>query len=409
LNSTEIFALALGLEKPWKISDVEFKIEDNSVKELHLNIAFDKGTKFKDTSGQLCPVYDTIDKKWRHINFFEHKCFIHCKVPRITTSTGKVRLIDVPWSRKNSGFTLLFEALMMALIEKEMPVNKIGSLVKEVPHRIWRIFNYWIKKAYTKDDPSSITKLGIDETSRRKGHNYLTVAVDLDQNRVVHVVEGKDKQTLADIRDYLCDKQTYIGQITQASIDLSPSFMSGINEYFPKAMITFDRFHVVKLLNKAMDNVRKQEYKEHEELKGHKYTFLKNKENLTEKKQDELGDLIKLLPTLGEAYRLKILFNDLWDMPDKKSATEFINLWFEEVQESKIQPFMQFAKTVKAHLSGIINFVETHITNAILESINNKIQHAKRRARGYRNTDNFINMIYFLCGKLKFDYPLYSS
>ena len=91
------------------------------------------------------------------------------------------------------------------------------------------------------------------------------------------------------------------------------------------------------------------------------------------------------------------------------SATKFINLWFKEVQESHIEPFMKFFKTVKSHLSGIINFVETRITNAILESTNNKIQHAKRRARGYRNTDNFINMIYFLCGKLKFDYPLYSS
>jgi transposase len=112
---------------------------------------------------------------------------------------------------------------------------------------------------------------------------------------------------------------------------------------------------------------------------------------------------------LGEAYHLKERFNDLWDMPDKKSATLFINQWFEEVEQSHIPPFMKFARTVKAHLSGIINCVETHITNAILESVNNKIQMAKRRARGYRNLDNFINMIYFLCGKLKFDYLLNSS
>jgi len=94
-------------------------------------------------------------------------------------------------------------------------------------------------------------------------------------------------------------------------------------------------------------------------------------------------------------------------MKDKESATAFISYWMSDVEKSKIQPFMSFAKTVQSHLSGIINFVETGITNAILESINSKIQMAKRRARGYRNTDNFINMIYFLCGKLKFDYPLY--
>ena len=409
MNSTEIFTLALGLKDPWEITDIKITDNEGQIKELHLEIGFKRGSKFKDSHDQLCPIHDTVKKKWRHMNFFEHSSFIHCKVPRIRTSDGKVRLIDVPWSRKNSGFTLLFEALSMSLIESEMPINKIAKLLNVNAHRIWTIFNYWVKQAYAKDDPSQITKIGIDETSKRKGHDYITVAVDLDERRVIHVVEGKNKQTVADIRDYLCDKQTNIKQIEQASIDLSPAFISGISEHFPNASITFDRFHVVKLLNKAMDEVRKLERKEHDRLKGHKYTFLKNKENLSETKQSELAELIKLYPVLGEAYRLKELFNDLWDMPDKKSATLFINQWFEEVEQSHIPPFMKFARTVKAHLSGIINFVETHITNAILESVNNKIQMAKRRARGYRNLDNFINMIYFLCGKLKFDYPQNSS
>ena len=118
-------------------------------------------------------------------------------------------------------------------------------------------------------------------------------------------------------------------------------------------------------------------------------SFLKNPENLSAHKQTELSEMITLYPTLGEAYRLKVLFNDLWEMPTQQMATIFIQQWCREVDLSKIQAFMDFAKTVKAHLSGIINYVETHITNAILESINNKIQMAKRRARGYRNTDNF--------------------
>jgi len=310
----------------------------------------------------------------------------------------------VPWARKESGFTLLFEAVAMSLIENEMPVNKVANMLGEYPNRIWRIFDYWIGIAYQKDDPSAVTQLGFDETSRRKGHNYITVAVDLEENRVIHVVKGKDANTISKIKDYLTDKGVENNQITQVSIDLSPAFISGIKKQFPDAGITFDRFHVVKLLNEAMDAVRKQERKEHEELKGHKYTFLKNK--LSDKKKSELNELITLFPTLGEAYRLKVLFNDLWSMPDKSSATAFIEHWIEEVEKRKILPFMNFAKTAKSHLSGIINFVETRITNAILESINSKIQMAKRRGRGYRNTDNFINMIYFLCGKLKFDYPL---
>ncbi|MCF6355452.1 MAG: ISL3 family transposase [Candidatus Polarisedimenticolaceae bacterium] len=404
MNSSEIFALALGLNGPWEISNVEMKTSDDLVKELHLHIGLKADAVFHDKDGSACKIHDTKAKKWRHMNFFEHHCYIHCSVPRIRTREGKVRMVDVPWSRKGSGFTLLFEAIAMSLIENEMPINKAAKILGEHPNRIWRIFNYWINIAYQKDEPSSVTKLGFDETSRRKGHSYITVGVDLDQRRVVHVVKGKDAATIKEIKDYLGNKGVEPNQITQASIDLSPTFISGIAKHFPKAEITFDRFHVVKLLNEAMDSVRKQERKEHDELKGHKYTFLKN--NLSDKRQSELSELITLYPTLGEAYRLKVLFNDLWDMPDKKSATAFIDHWFEEVEKSKIQPFMKFAKTVKSHLSGIINFVETRITNAILESINSKIQMAKRRARGYRNTDNFINMIYFLCSKLRFTYPL---
>jgi len=403
MNSTEIFSLALGLESPWEIKSVEMKVTRNSIKELHLHIGYTQGFQFKDKEGNHCPVHDTKAKKWRHMNFFEHQCYIHCSVPRIKTKDGKVRQIDVPWARKQSGFTLLFEAIAMSLIENEMPVNKVARLLGEHPNRVWRIFNYWIELAYQKDDVTQVTELGFDETSRRKGHSYITVAVDLEERRVIHVVKGKNAATIKEIKGYLNDKGVPAKQITQASIDLSPAFISGITEHFPQADITFDRFHVVKLLNEAMDTVRKQERKEHEQLKGHKYTFLKNK--LSDKKQSELSELITLYPTLGEAYRLKILFNDLWTMPDKKSATGFIDQWLDEVEKSKIQPFIKFAKTVKAHLSGIINFVETKITNAILESINNKIQMAKKRARGYRNTDNFINMIYFLCGKLKFEFP----
>jgi transposase len=219
--------------------------------------------------------------------------------------------VDVPWARPGSGFTLLFEALALALIERdsqsyevEMPVNRIA-------------------------------------------------------------------------------------------------------ESFPDAQITFDRFHVVKLLNEAKNRVRIIERKEHDELKGHKYTFLRNRENLSDTKEKSLDEMIKLYPTLGEAYRLKVLFNDLWAIPDKPAAEAFLRQWCAEVDTAKIPAFMKFANTVRAHWSEIMHFVESLITNGILEGINCKIQLAKRRARGYRIINNLINMIYFLCGKLIFDYPLY--
>jgi transposase len=399
--------MALGLQAPWQVEEISFSSDEAKGKELHLHIGFPVGSRFPDETGEVCPVHDTVDREWQHLNFFEHHCFLHCAVPRIKKSDGKVVTVIVPWARPGSGFTLMFEAFAMALIEREMPVNRVAEILGVNPQRVWTVFNHWVRKARQSDDPSTITRLGVDETSAKKGHAYVTLGVDMDASRVIHVCEGKGKATLRSIQQHLESKGVSAEQITQLSMDLSPSFIAGAAASFPSAAITFDRFHVVKLLNEAMDKVRKAERKEHDELKGHKYTFLKNRKNLSEKKEKSLAEMIQLYPTLGEAYRLKVLFNDLWGMPDKLAATAFLTQWCNEVEAAKIPFFTTFAKTVKAHWSGIIHFVESHITNGILEGINSKVQLAKRRARGYRNINNFINMIHFLCGKLTFDHPCY--
>lgn len=407
MNSTTLFGMALGLQAPWQVNDVSFGALESSRKELHLHIGFERGSRFPDEMGEACPVHDTVDREWQHLNFFEHHCFLHCSVPRIKTSDGKVTTVIVPWARPESGFTLLFEAFAMALIEREMPVNRVAEILGVNPQRVWALFNHWIAKARNADDVSTISQLGVDETSSRKGHKYVTLGVDIETSRVIHACEGKGKDTLKNIQQHLESKGVAREQITQLSMDLSPAFIAGGAESFPAAKITFDRFHVVKLLNEAMDKVRRVERIEHDELKGHKYLFLKSKQNLSERQQASLADMIELFPNLGKAYRLKVLFNDLWEMRSKETASAFLTDWCNEVDEAKIPAFMAFAKTVKSHWSGIVHFVESRITNGVLEGINSKVQLAKRRARGYRNTGNFINMIYFLCGKLKFDYPLY--
>ena len=408
MNSTLLFEMALGLGSPWFIQDVKFE-NDKEIKELHISIGFEKKYKFTDQDNIDCPVYDTKKRTWQHLNFFEHKCYLHCKVPRIKNSLGKVTMVDVPWSRSGSGFTLLFEAFAMRLIESEMPINKVAKLLKVHANSIWTIFIYWLKKSYTEDNIENITQLGIDETSSKKGHKYITVAVDLEARRVIHATEGKNAKTIGRIKDYLVSKSVEPAKIAHASIDLSPSFISGLKNNFPNAEIHFDRFHVKKLLNEAMDEVRKLERKEHAELKGHKYTFLKNKNKLSDKKNQELSELITLFPTLGAAYRLKELFDDVWQMGSEEEASSFIDDWVKEVEKSNIPAFMKFSRTVVKHKYGIINFVTNKINNGILESINSKIQLAKKRARGYRNIDNFINMVYFLCGKLNFNFPLNSA
>jgi len=226
---------------------------------------------------------------------------------------------------------------------------------------------------------------------------------------VIHVSPGKGAQVIGDFREYLNTKEVATEQITSVCIDLSPSFISGIEEHFPQANITFDRFHVKALLNKAMDEVRKSERTRHQSLKGHKYTFLKASTSLTGAQAIQRNMLLEAYPQLGEAYRRRELFDDFWSMQNSEQAQGFLAFWCDLAREAAIPPFIKFANTVQKHFQGILNYLNSRLTNGILEGINSKIQLAKRRVRGYRNITNFINMIYFICGKLKFDYPHYST
>lgn len=409
MNSKEIFSMALGLQHPWKLTEVDF-VEEGNQKVLRIDIGFERGAVFTDAdSGEPGRVHDTVERRWRHLNFFEHTCYIYCKVPRVVRSDGKVRQVQVPWARKGSGFTMLFEAYSMMLIESEMPVNRVGNVMGEYPGRIWRVFDYWVGLAYGKADHSGVERLGVDETSSRKGHSYLSLAVDMDKRCVVHATEGKGAGSIEAIKDYLQKKGADPAQISQICIDLSPAFISGVEAYFPTAQITFDRFHVKALLNKAMDEVRKRERRRHEQLKGHKYTFLKSPNTLTQAQSTQRHELMELYPELGQAYRLKELFDDFWQMDTPQQAQGFLAFWCDLAEEAAIAPFMKFANTVKTHWNGILNYIESKLTNGILEGINSKVQLIKRRARGYRKITNFINMIYFTCGKLQFDYPQYST
>jgi len=410
MNSEQIFALALGIEKPWLIEKVSLQKNQGSIfGQLDIHINFERGAKFKDETGELNSVYDTSEHTWQHLNFFQHECFIHARVPRTINKDGNVKTVQVPWARAGSGFTLLFEAFSMLLLESEVTVSKAAKVMRVVPHRLWRVFNYWIGKAVSKDDLSRVEQIGIDETSTKKGHHYVTIFADLDMRRSIHVTPGKGAETIGDFVTTLKDKKGKVENINTISMDMSPSFISGAMEHLPNAQIVFDKFHVMKMLNESLDEVRKLERRGNDILKGHKYTFLKAYKNLNTEKKEDLHLLLESYPKLGEAYRFRELFNDVWHINDPQESKGYLQFWCDLVMESGIEPFKKFVKTIRAHWSGIVAYFDRHVTNGVLEGINNKVQLAKRRARGYRNIENFINMIFFLTSKLRFDYPQYPS
>jgi len=395
----ELFALALGVEEPIYIETVEF---DKDKGELHIRMNFRRGARFACSScGKAnLPVHDTVEKTWRHLNFFQYKCFIHLRTPRTKCPKCGERLYMPPWGRKNSGFTMLFELLMLTLA-KAMPVSQIAALIGEHDTKVWRVIRSYVGKAYVEKDFEKTDRLGVDETSTHKGHHYVTVFADLNDGDVLFATEGKGSSTIQAFADELPSHNANPQQIKEISMDMSPSFISGAKEYLPSASVTFDKFHVVKQLNEALDEVRRNEQKKNPLLKCSRYAWLKNPENLTARQKKLLSTLSKENTKTAKVYQMKLTFQDIYrNIYDIAVADTAMRKWLSWAIRSRLEPVKEFARMVKGHYAGILRFFESRLTSGMMEGINSRIQEIKRRAKGFRNIPNFITMIYLQAGRL---------
>jgi transposase len=394
-----LFQAALGLSDPWKVTSVEF---DREAKRLDLRVDFPKGATFScpecDRSG--LKAHDTEEKTWRHLDFFQHQAYLTARVPRVECPEHKVRLVALPWARPRSGFTLLFEALVMAMV-REMPVKAVADLVGEYDKRIWRIVHHYVDAAVDAQNLEGVERVGIDETSSRRGHEYVSVFADLDERRGVFVVEGRDHETVQAFSLFLETHGGDPAKISEVSQDMSEAFLKGTLENLPNAEITFDRYHVRSHLSKAVDEVRREESKHQRELLANtRYMWLKRPANLTERQRDLLDELLAQPLATVRAYTLAQQFDSFYEIDDPDTAQEFLRRWITEVDSSDLEPLHKFARMLEDHWAGVIRWHHSRISNGLLEGLNSLIQAAKRRARGYRTNRNFIAMIYLIVGKL---------
>lgn len=402
MREKELFRLALGLSEPWQVSALEFSVEK---RRLDITIDFPQGSQFPcPKCGCACNAYDTEERTWRHLNFFQHETYLHARQPRVECPTHKVKTVEVPWARPGSGFTQLFEALVMMMAQSGMTVKAIGELVGEYDTRIWRVVQYYVHEARKQVDMSEVKQVGVDETSRAKSQKYVTVFMDLDERRILYVTEGKDAKT---VKSFQADLQEHGGtpeQIQEFSLDMSPAFQSGIEANFPQAQITFDQFHLMKLMNHAVDEVRREEQKIHPELKGSRYLWLTNEWNQSEKQKKLFQSLRTLALKTHKAHSLKGVFQDIFSC-DKRDGEALLQRWYYWATHSRLAPVIKFARTIKAHWDGVVRWFQSKINNGLLEGTNSLIQAAKSRSRGFRNVNYFITMIYLIGAKLRFRLP----
>lgn len=295
---------------------------------------------------------------------------------------------------------------MLALV-KEMPVKAVAELVGEHDTRIWRVLHHYVSRAREAEDFSCVRQVGIDETSSKRGHNYITLAVDLERSKVLFATEGRDSGTLAAFRADLEAHGAHADQIEEMTLDISPAFIKGVNEQFPKAELTFDKFHVMKIINEAVDEVRRAEQKERPELLRSRWVWLKNENHWTSKQRQmfEALSLPMLNLKTARAHRIKLALQEFWTLP-AGLAEPFLKRWYFWATRSRLESVIKAARTVKRHWNGILRYFVSRITNGVLEGINSLIQAAKARARGYRSTRNLITMVYLISGKLQLPSPI---
>lgn len=411
-----LFNTALGLQSPWHV----VKVELDTAKR---RIDFEVEHTGKRANCPACGVehqviHDRVRRSWRHVDFFQFEAWLHAEVPRVQCSgCGKTTQLPVPWAREGSGFTLLFEALGLSLC-RELPVRQAANQMRVAPKRLWRRVRHYVEVARAKDDMSGVRHVGIDETSVKRGHQYITVVHDLAAKRLLFACPGRDHQTLGafaeDMRVHGGDPAT----IEHACIDMSAAYAKGIEQSLPNAQISYDRFHVVALANAAMDEVRREEMRnwapavrEAVGVHGKKtlrqllWGMRKDSARWTREQFEAMHWLQRSNLKSARAWRLKqalrLVYREACDSNSEAVDLGALTKWISWLRRSRLEPFKRLAATLREHLGGVVRGMLDGRSNAYVEAMNSLLQKAKAAARGFRDPENLIAISYLRMSKLE--------
>ena len=414
MTPEKLFHELLGLGLNWEVVESRFERESGTVfLEIRETSRLWEGTRCpQDGSVVFC--YDHTEVlTWRHLNIFQHRCEITCRLPRgKCRQCGHVFRVRPPWEGLSTHFTKEFEAFTLLLM-REMPVSKAAEIVGETDTRLWRMLFRQVDAAYAQADFSNVCCVGVDEMQIRKGHDYLSVFADLVAKRVLFAVEGKDRETWVRFVQALEEHNGHRHAITQASMDMSQAYQNGVVENCRNAQVVFDKFHVLKNANEAVDKVRRAElrvggWSVWQALRQSQWLWRKNPENLTEQEQARLAQIKDKNLGTAKAYQMRLVLQDIYRSADAGTAQHRLRIWCRWVRwvarfykHNLMASMVKLATMVKNHLKGILAHWKWGVTNAFMEGLNSVFSATKRKARGYRSPVHLITMLYFVAGKLR--------
>ena len=401
------YALLLGIGSPWEVKTVELKLGEKKV-EIELNWQWRQDAQCPEC-GCACSIHDCApERTWRHLDTMQFATLIRARTPRAACPTHGVKTMQVPWAEPHGRFTLLFERFAVEVLLASASVSQACELLDigwETAHDIMR---WAVERGLDRRQLEGLRYLGMDEKSFGRGQSYITLLTDLDQSRVVDVVEGRTGEAAEQLWQTLTPAQKEA--VEAVAVDMWEPFIQATQKAVPQADIVHDKFHVSKYLGEAVDTVRRQEHKEllaagDETLTGTRHLWLYNPEHFNQDQVTEFATLKDLQLKVARAWAAKELFTKFWNYREEGWARRFFKDWFGWVSRSRLKPVIKVAQMLKRHLDNLLTYLKHHITNAVTEGLNSKIQSIKSSARGFRNFQNYRIRILFFCGKLNL-YPL---
>jgi transposase len=406
MRDKDLYQQILGIASPWRVTDVELDLKEEAVT---VRVALEPGAQLVcPECGQPCAGYDRRERRWRHLDTCQFRTILAAEVPRVECATHGVHQVGVPWAEAGSGFTALFEALVIDWL-REASISAVARRMQLSWSGIDTIMRRAVDRGLQRRQAESPHHLNVDETSFRKGHDYVTVVSDSASGRVLHVAEERTTQSLKSYYSTLNEEQKEA--LESVAMDMWPAYITATVAAVPEAQrkIAFDKFHVAKHLGEAVDRVRRGEHRALSEqgddtLKGSKYLWLWNPDNMSAEKWRGFKALRESALKTARAWSIKETAMGLWHYVSRTWAENAWRAWLAWAQRSRLEPVRKVARMIGEHLWGIINAVILKVDNGGAESINSRIQMIKIRARGFRNKLRFQRAIYFYLGGLNL-YP----
>lgn len=409
MTSARTFEKLLGMEPPWRVLEVVLRMDEphpgrggpvvGGTVEIH--VAHQGATRCPEC-GSPCPGYDSRHRRWRHLDTMQHQTRVHAEVPRVRCAEHGIRQLRVPWADSGSRFTALFEAEAIEWL-RAASVHAVARRMGLSWDQAAGIQRRAVERGLARRQFQRPRLVGVDETSFRRRHKYVTVVNDLERGVVVHVADGRDRSA---IDSYFQDLgETTRAGIEQVAMDMWPAYISSVEEY-TAADIVHDRFHIVAHLNHAVDLVRRAEQRELLEagdprLKRSRYLWLMKSGRMTRPQQRRFAALRASHLRVARAWAIKEMARDSWGYVRRGWAERRWKRWYDWAVRSRLEPIKKVAKMIRNHWDAVINAALSSISSANAEGINAKIQEIKRKAHGYRNRAHFRLAIYFHLGGLE--------